>query len=756
MILATALLATQLRHLRFYLDPDRTLPPEHPLVILGNRITEVFGGKNVVVVGLEVRDGTIYDQATLNRVKRITDRARDIPGVIPSNILSLSAVNVKDITGTEDGMQIRRVMAEVPGDEQGITALRERVRSNDLVHGLLVSADEKMTLVIIDFSSTEKPGGFAGIHRRVSEIIEPEQDTNTAIHLAGLPIQLHQMEVYSERMKYVFPLALLVIALLLYGVFRTVQGMIIPLLTAILSVVWGLGIMGLIGWALDPFNVMTPILILAIGAGHSVQILKRYYEEFHRLRDNRAAVIESTSRIGLAMLTAGIVAATGFASLITFRVPTFSAFGMLTASGILSALVIEMTFIPAIRALLRAPDEAHLGKEQRTRIFDPFLSALAGWINGGKSKYIVGVFVAVVALALAGISQLVIENGLSTFFAGSSRVMQDMEAINAEGAGAFVVQVLVEGKGEDALKDPQALREMERIQEFAASQPGVGKVVSLVDFMKKMNKALNGDDPRFEVLPDTSELIAQYLLLYSMSGDPGDFDRVVDFGYQRSVITIYYRYDTYLKIKALTDSIEGFIATHLAGSQLTYRVGGGIANMLPLTEVIIQGKIKNILQVCGVIFGVASVVFLSLLGGLLVLLPLLIAVLANLGLMGLAGIEMSVSTATITAMALGIGADYSIYFMFRIREELSRGESWARSLEISEMNSGKAILFVATSVALGYACMCASGFLVHIHLGTLVPVTMLVSSLGALTIMPAILMATKPRFLTRGSGQRKA
>lgn len=747
--LITLLLITQLRNLYIEIDPDKQLPAEHPFVVLGNKITDTFGGKFVVVVGVEVKEGDIYNSMTLKKIQRITSKVRELPGVIQSNVLSLSAINVKDIEGTIDGMKINRMMDNVPVTKEELSDLKKRIDRNYIVKNLLVSDSGKMTTIIVDFGSVNKAGGFSGIYEHLDEIIKPEEDDNTIFHLAGSPINLHWMSMYSIRMRYVFPIALVIIGLLLYYAFRTRQGVVIPLMTAILSVIWSLGILGFSKMPLDPYNIMTPILILAIGAGHSVQILKRYYEEYDSLKDNKQAVIESTCHVGTAMLTAGFVAAGGFISLVTFETASIKAFGLFTAFGILAALIIEMTFIPAVRTLLTHPDEAHMIKERRRTVFDPVLENISRWIVGGKGTIIIIIFAVILIIAFWGITRIQTNNSPSAFFSSGSSVISDINAVNNNIAGAYVMQVLVEGKEEDALKEPQALKDMESLQNYASKLPNVGKITSLVDFMKMMNKAMHSDDPTYEVIPDSKELVAQYLLLYSMSGDPGDFDRVVDFNYEHAVMTLYVKEDSYKEANKLIKAIQTYVDTHLKHSSVTFKPGGGIVNLVALSEVIINGKVYNILQVCLIILIFSIIVFRSFIGGGLVLLPLLISVLVNLGIMGLAGIWLSIPTATISAMALGIGADYAIYFLFRYREELSKGGDWLKSVEISEVTSGKAVLFVASSIALGYLSLMLSGFMVHVYLGILVPITMVVASLGALTIIPSIILFIKPKFLSK-------
>src|SRR5262249_13108024 len=150
------------------------------------------------------------------------------------------------------------------------------------------------------------------------QIVAPERDANVTIAVAGAPILRALLARYTQMIAILFPVAVLVIGLVHYEAFRTFQAMLLPLVTALLSVVWSLGIMGMTGAPMDTWSAITPVVILAVAAGHAVQILKRYYEEYAALRDSAEAVIRSVAAVGPVMLTAGLVAATGFGSLMTF------------------------------------------------------------------------------------------------------------------------------------------------------------------------------------------------------------------------------------------------------------------------------------------------------------------------------------------------------------------------------------------------------------------------------------------------------
>lgn len=752
-LVITAFLAFNARNLHLEMDTDRLLPKDHPTVMLGDRIREIFNGKYVVVANVEVKDGTVYNQATLGKVKRITEKVRELPGVIENNVLSIASSNIKDIKGTEEGMVVNQYMEEVPSTDQEIANLRERINSDSNYRGVLVSSDEKSATIIMDFYNLDGVGKFMGVKKALDDIVNPEKDENTTIHLAGSPISVYWLGTYAQNMKRVIPIAIIVIALLLYFAFRTRQGMLIPLCTAIMSVLWALGFLGLTHTPLDIFNIMTPILILAIAAGHSVQILKRYYEDYSRLHDNKEAVIESTTKIGIVMLVAGFVAAAGFFSLITFQNLSMKAFGVFTAVGIVSALVIEMPFIPALRTILTPPDEKHMQKEQAHSVYDTIVEKITTVISNRKWAGISILTVVLLCLAFFGLTRLKTENSPSSYFQENTEFRKDLKAINSNAPGAYIIQVLAEGNTPDVIKDPQSLADIQKLQEYCASLPDVGKTMSIVDIMKKMNRAMHADSVQYETIPATKDLVAQYLLMYSMSSSPSDFDRIVTPDYDKAVITLYTKYDSYEYAKSIESKVNDYITTDLKDSQLSFKVGGGIMYAAALTDIIVHGKIKNIVQISVIIFAIVSLVFLSFYAGLLALLPLIISVIINMGFMGITGIWLSVATATISAMAIGLDADYGIYFMYRFREQMSKGSDWQAALTETEKHSGKAILFVASAVALGYLCLMLSGFKLHIYLGILVPLAMIICSLGTLTLIPMIIMWIKPGFINRTTKQ---
>jgi predicted RND superfamily exporter protein len=797
-VVVTAILGFQMTRVRMVIDPKTILPQHHPYVQLNNVIEEVFGGSRVVVVGIVAKQGDIFTPGILATIKTLTDEVKKIPGIKEENVISLADRKVKFVTATGDAIEVQRLMPEVPKTPEEIAAFKRRVFSNDLYLKSLISEDGRAAAIITDFrewvptwkdgqgpqatvvqdgpkkagggwlsnpedwnseswlgggrGAIQTPYGFRmgdeQIRLALLDVTARYASDDVEIHLGGMPIALSYLEADSKRIVYLFPIALVVMMFVLYWAFRSFQGMALPLLTALVSVVWALGLMGFFRIAMDPFNTMTPILIMAIAAGHAVQILKRYYEELAAGRDNRRAVVEATAKMAPVMITAGLVAAASFASLVMFHLKTFQAFGVLTAFGIISALILELTFIPALRSLIPAP--AVVGA-RRDRL-DRMLAVLAEVVTGPRRGW-VAVGVALVAVAaIGGAAQVEVNNSLKNQFFESTALRIDERALNAHFAGTSTFYVMIEGQRPDALKHPEVVTAIEELQRRLAAVPGVGKTESFVDYLRKMNRTFHGDLEEFDRIPTTEGEISNFLFMYSISGNPADFARLVDYRYRRAVIWAFVKSDS----TALAERLIGVVDAQRGAFErlgVTVGVAGSAPVTVALNRTMVDGKLQNIVQIAAIIFVAAAVVLRSLLGAFLVLMPLGLAVLINFAVMGFAGVTLGIGTAAISAMAVGMGADYAIYFLFRLREEYrdlggAYGDAplLARAVRTSVSTSGKAICYVAAAISAGYLILPFSGYYLHME-GILVPIAMVTSALGALIILPLMIVGLHPGFI---------
>ena len=755
--LCTVLLGTQVRHLKIVIDPSAMLPKAHPNVIGTNIAEALFGSKYVVVVGVSRNDGkSALEMSTLQTVADLSKEIVKIPGVKAHTLLSATADKARAISGADGQMTVEPLL-DVPITQSGIEAMKKRLHGNPIFQNTVISADE--SLASISFSIDVGPKGFREVMDKVQNVLAKAATPEIKITSSGTAVFFANVERFSQRMVFLFPIALVIIGLIHLEAFRSVQGLLLPLVTAILAVVWSLGIMGLAKVSMDAFNATTPILILAVAAGHAVQILKRYYEEYEKLHTehpndplyaiNDRAIVDSLKKIAPVMIAAGLVAALGFFSLLTFQIATIRTFGLFTGLGILSALLIELTFIPALRSYLPPPKVAdQTPAPTKPRLWDAFAARLTHLVTQ-RQHAVIMTFAVLGLIACAAMSFINRENSTKSYFGENLPVRQEDRFLNDKLAGTNTLYVVFQGARPDQMKDPAMLAVIDDAQRYIGTLEQVGKTVSIVDLIKQMNRAMVGTKNAQGDIAASQNLVSQYLLLYSMSGQPTDFDAYIDYAYQNANLIVWLKNDSSKYAETIVKQIRTYITPKLPAG-VTLQIGGSVPQTSALSETLVDGKIQNILQMMVFVFFAGIIVFRSFLAGVYLVLPLIFTVLVNFGIMGLTGIPLNTPNSVSSAMAIGIGADYAIYLLYRIREELQAGITVDDAIARAMRTAGKAVVYVASAISGGYAVLMLSfGFYVHIWFGLLIVMSMIVSATSALVLIPSLIKWHTPKFLQK-------
>jgi len=735
----TLALANELRGLRLEVKLADEVPRGHPYTQIDDRLAAKLGAAQTSILAIGVREGDVFTPATLRRIQRLTEAVARLPGVVPNSVLSLASPRVKSIASEGDSVRVEALLpAEVPEDPAALRALRERVFSYPMYVGTIVTPDARGAMVLADFrddSSSER------ITEALEALAARERDADTEILVGGQSPALAALNGATRGILPLLALALAVIALVHYEAFRTWQAVLLPLVTAGLSVVWAMGITSALGFKLTPWTAITAVLVLSVAAGHAVQILKRYYECYHELGDNRAAVVESLVRIGPVMAIACSIAAAGFASLATFGVPAVRDFGLMAAFGILSTLVLELTFIPAVRALLRAPRSAEAVRERSHRALDRAIDALAGQVLR-RPRAVLAVTVALVLLASLGAARLEVNTSFRSWFDSDAPLIRADRAIRERFTGTSTIRVLVEGAAEGDLLDPRAVAGLADLQRLLAADPAITATLSMADYVQVMNRAMDGGSAGSYRVPDSRDLIAQYLLLF----EPDDLSRVVSPDARSAGLYALSRADRVAWVEGLFGRLRQESARVFPPNVRVEVAGGELGQAAAMNATVVRNKLENMLQIGSVIFLLAALVFRSAAVGLLVLAPLVSAALVNLGTMGWMGSWLSFATASYTAMGVSIGADFAIYLLFRLREE-ARHRPLPEAIAEAMRTSGRAIFFVASAIAAGNATLLVSSFALWRQLGGYVALMMATSCLSTLTLVPALALLTRPRAL---------
>jgi predicted RND superfamily exporter protein len=735
-LVVTAVLVHGIGRLTADFDVERSLPANHPFVLVDQRIRAEFGGRNTMIVAIVPRTGDVWRPEILALVQTLTLEALRLEDVIAQDVVSLAAPAVRHAEDRDGAITVDYLMRDVPRTPAEIAALRARIADDPQLDGLLVTPDDRAALLFLDFWPT---ADRHAIFDRVEAMVAPHRTADVDFYFAGEPVFARTDAEQSREVAQRIPVTFLVIAIMLLLSFRSVQGMVVPMVTATLSTAWGLGLMGWTGVAIDAWNIAVPILLIAVAAAHSAQMLKRWSEELAHGRDNREAVVRATVTMGPVMVAAGATAALGFASLALFGVRSIANFGLSCAYGIASAVLLEMTFIPALRSLLPRPRRVPRESGPTAAFLDRLHAAI---LRRRGRRVLVGTAVALFAAA-AGILMIRTYGSTREYMPRDGLARRHLEAIERHFPGTVTMTILWEGQP-GVVGTLPLVRHVAALQAELAQDPLVLRTASIADLVKSLHKTFNAEDATPYRLPDSQELLAQLLFL----GQSPAFERFADRSMARTVLVAYLRTDDSARVGPLVRRAQAWVDAHPAPAGVTVYLAGGVGpTILAVNEHTTHGKLLNTLVVLLAIYVVSSVALRSPLGGLYVCSPIVVTVVLLFGLLGWTGTKLDMGSSSVIAIAAGIGADYAIYFLYRLREERARCASDAEAMRVALHTSGRAVLFVAASIGAGFGVMAFSRFLGMRLFGMLMPAAMLISCLAALSFMPVLVLRTRPAFV---------
>lgn len=752
----TLFFAYQIPKIKLNNDSREFIPPQDEERLYNEAMQEIFGNDDVVYIGF-VTDN-VYTPKTLAKIATLTTAFKDIDGV--EDVTSLATI--KNIEGVDGGMEVYPFVDEdeLPEAEEQTQKIREQVELWDVLVNNLVSKDGKATSLVVELEPNASMEMQESVFKEVRNIVDANKEAGESYHYSGYTaINVLLGEYMLKDIRTLLPIAFLVVAVTLYLSFKTFRGVALPLLNVALSVIWTVGAMALLGVKLSLTCTAIPVILVSVGTAYAIHIVRDYYDEVERGLPKEEIFAACFSKIGVAVIMAGLTTVAGFATLYTSSVLPIRDFGVFAAFGTFIALVLAIVFVPAILFLEKLPERhqthhaenATTGKLTHTQNYRRAQVTFA--IE--QRKWILAAVLVIIVLGAWGASRLEVNDNGIAYFREGSLVRTDDEALRKHFGGTHMFSVIVEGQAPDAMKEPAILRSMEGLQRHIEQTfPAIGKTMSLADYIKKMNMAMNENDPAFYTLPDTREMVAQYLLTYESGGDPDDFSNVVDYDYQKGRIVLLSKNGDTKHTQQVLNEVYAYAKTNFDPAYKV-RVTGSAYTPVVMDRYVVSGQISSIISSILTVWVLNCIIFRSFVGGSIAIIPLSITVLVNFAAMGFLKVPLEVGTSIVANVAVGIGVDYAIHFLSRFRYEFdtlklpNTYEGFFRASVETAISSGQAILFNATSVALGFLVMVFSTFVPLIRLGALVAAVMFISSSVSMIVLPAILVALRPKFATK-------
>lgn len=770
-LLATALVATQIQH--FYLETsnDAFFHPDDPIRVQNDAFQAVFGRDSGVVVALRPEAG-VFDPSFLALLRDVHQAIEDD---VPYVVEVTSLWNVRETLGTADGLLVRDFLEDWPETEADLDALADRALANPLYRNFVLSGDGRTALIVIETEAysqqgeVELLGGFeeesdagpsarrrfitgeedAEILAAVEGILERVPQEQVEVHVAGMSAFTTVLaETMPPDMGRAMVLSILIVAFFLGLLFRSIVGVLLPLVTVLLSVFATLATMGGIGIPLMLPTQILPSFLLAVGVGGAVHLVAIFYQGLRRGRTREEAIAHALSHSGLPIVMTSLTTAAGLLSFIPAALAPISHFGIVGPIGVLFALGYVLVLLPAMLAVVPLRIPRH--DPDRTDTLSQRGLLATGRFATRRPRVVLGAWALVMAVAVAGIPRIHIGHDMIEWFPEDAPIRRAIEFMNEHIGGATSYEILVSTGEPNGLHEPGVLRRIDAasayLDETRAAGLRVGKVVSIVDVVKETHRALNENREAAYAIPDERALVSQELLLFENSGSD-DVEDLVTSDFSTARVSVRLRFDDGAFFTPYLETVLPEVERRI-GPDLDVEVTGTFR----LVGNTITAALATMLRSYSTALVVITVLMVLLIGrvrmGLLSMIPNLAPVLFTLGLMGWLGLPLDMLSLMVASIVIGLAVDDTIHFMHNFRREFEATGDVAASVDHTLRSTGQALLFTSCVLSFGFLVY-TQAYMLHLYsFGVTTSAAIVVAFLADVTLAPA-LVATAGRRLAR-------
>lgn len=737
------------------------LPYDHPYLKLHNRFAEVFGsGGSTVAIALKTKKGDIFDYGFLKKLQNMTNEVQMWDEVIRSLTVSIASRSVKVVTALKKGeINIEPIMwPEVPLSVQEMDLLKRNIFSSPAYNGSLVSRDGTAALLLTEFKENIS---YERVFSLLQKLDKDYTDGETSVHIVGFPMLMGWIYSLKAQIFHVFLISIIgmivVLIIIFYGNFL---GMIVVMGNTLIMTVWGLGFTGFTGINFSPMLYVLAFLVGARMVGNAHQITYRYFEELHSSSGDRQKASYETMRTMFIPNAAAVAAdVAGFGVLIIAKIVLMQHLAIIMTFWMMS-IILTAFLVPAICSLipLKVASEKWAKESCHVDWLAKFMMSITRFAIGSRSRYVVWAIILIFgAFCFWQTSKLKIGDPTpgSPVFWEKHTYNQDQKLINQLfDASSENFLLFFEGEKE-SVYDPGVLltfeafdRHMqERLSDIYKSPD------SVINTVKMVNVTLHDGDQMWYQLVRNTELLTGLMGYVKSSTDTATMMRYIDRTLDKAQITLYFADHTSDNLLRIRDAAYDFFKNHpMKTERGEYKLAGGRIGMeIALNEEMKRSHMLIDLTVYAAIFVVCALSYRSIVAGLMLTLPLILANSVAAGYMALSNIGLSINTLPVAAIGAGVGVDFAIYLYSRSIEEFAlMSGDWNEVIIQSMCTCGKAVIYTALTIIVPIITWYFfSDMKFQAQVGFYLSMIMLTNVILTLVFHPMVIYF-KPKFISRG------
>ena len=728
----TLILGTFLPKVKMDFSIEQLFSQNDPVINRFLSFREEFDGvDNRIFLLYESDDPFSYKNLELN--KKMVYAFENIEGV--SKVTSLTNIELF----TEGGEYLLSPVYEnIPKSIDSLNIAKERILSSDLLKNYLISEDGKVAAILIEVSDSFNE--HESRESIVKQIDELQLGTDWTWHQTGLPIIRTRYVQYmiADNITFLIPVLSMLI-LLLSLLFRSLVGLVLPLIVVLLTIIWTLGFMTAAGITINIISYIIPTLLMVVGISDSVHFLVKYYKTLHLLGDKREALTQSLQKIGTAIFLTSITTAIGFGALSMVNIEIVKEFGIFTAMGVFFAFIITVLFIPSTLMLLGKTPKTKLeaySRGYRVKIVKKLII-----IVRGHPKKIIFTGIAITIIGFFGALQINPHSKLLDDLRPGNTLLEDMRLAEDRMGSVLPVEIIItvdENENFQDIQDVAVISFTDELASYISKIPEIGKVVSVSDYLKAINQAMNDGDKSFYQVPLSREIISQYMLLYD-----SEFNSLINSDLTKLRIASQIKDIDSRRSAEIEKELNTYIASVIPEG-ITAEVTGTAFLALRTNNYLVKNLLGSFLVALIIITFLMIVLFRSVKMAFISILPNIIPMMVMAAVLGFLQIPLRPATAMTFAVAFGIAVDDTLHYLIRYRMELSK-QHYRQANDSTMLGTGIAMMSTTAILSAGFLVLILSQFTPTVEFGMLSVITIVTALIGDLTFLPALLSQIKPK-----------
>ena len=728
----------------------KAIPDDNPKFVIYKDFVKKFGIDGATIVVGFTTD-KMYTKEVFNQVHELHQQIKLIPAV--TEVLSVPFAYELQKDSTETKFKVHPVFSAPYQNDSLLLADAQKFETLPFYKNLLYNKDSNAYIMAVSFI----PDSInTGARTRIIGLLEEKlnafsKNTQLTIHLSGLPyIRTIIADRIKKEMLWFLVGSLLLSAITLLLFFRSIPATLMSLAVVAMGVIWSFGTMVLMGQKITLLTALIPPLVVVIGIPNCIYFLNKYHTAYKETNDRSAAIIQMVSKMGIVTLFCNITAAIGFFVFALTKSPLLKEFGWVSGINIMALFFISLFFIPPVLSYLKPPSQKHV-KYLENKYLTHLLVKIERW-TFNHTKWVFGITLILVVISIAGVLKIKKEAFIVDDLPQKDKLYTDLKWFEQNAGGVMPLEIVVDTKKKNGLiRSTKPLDHIETFQQFLLTQPELGKPLGLIEGIKFAKQAFYDGDSNSYSVPSGTEMafIAHYLKPVDDKAKPqvnaaksptALLSKFIDADKRATRISVNMKDIGSAQLPIFLKRMDSATQAIFDTTNYHVQITGSSVTFLEGSNFIIKGLGESIFWAFLLIALCMLFLFRSFPILMCSLVPNIVPLLITAGCMGWIGVSLKPSTVLVFSVALGIAIDVTIRFLVNYKQELPRLNNQVNSTLIQTIkNTGISIIYTSMVLVAGFVIFCFSEFGGTKALGWLTSLTLVVSTLTNLILLPALI-----------------